>query len=135
MTQTRTTTVTVRLFALYRERLGRNQLRLALPAEATVATALAELARQHPQLVPLVQHTMVAVNQEYAGPEQPLRDGDEVALIPPVSGGQGGPALPGPPSPSTGEGEGVPLCTASPFPLDGALLQKSYSQASLGTEP
>ena len=89
MTQTQNSaiTVTVRLFAVYRERLGQERLRLALPTEATVKGALAALAQAHPSVAPLVEHTMVAVNQEYAEPEQQLQDGDELALIPPVSGG------------------------------------------------
>ena len=93
-TQQNAVNVTIRLFALYRERLGQSQLRLALPAEATVASLLAEVTRRYPQVAPLVEHTMVAVNQEYAEGDQRLHDGDEVALIPPVSGGQGAPAHP-----------------------------------------
>ena len=86
-TKPQTISVTVRLFAIYRERLGQNQMRLSLPAPATVASSLDELTRRHPKLAPLVEHTLVAVNQEYAPGEHRLQEGDEVALIPPVSGG------------------------------------------------
>ena len=89
MGEDRSITVTVKLFAIYRERLARSQISLALPATATVASALDELSHSYPQLSPLVHSTMVAVNQEYAPSEQELQEGDEVALIPPVSGGAG----------------------------------------------
>jgi MoaE-MoaD fusion protein len=74
--------VHVRLFAALRERAGRDQLELELPDGALVSDALAAvegLARD----LPLV----LAVNREYAAPEDRLSPGDELALIPPVSGG------------------------------------------------
>lgn len=82
--------VRVRLFAMLRERAGAGELSLELPAGATVADALAELA-QHPGLAePLARiEVATAVNREWARPETPLRAGDELALIPPVSGGAG----------------------------------------------
>ena len=80
--------VNVRLFALYRERLERDRLTLTVPAPATVASALAVLAEAHPRIGLLVDNTMVAVNLEYVDRAHALEDGDEVALIPPVSGGQ-----------------------------------------------
>jgi MoaE-MoaD fusion protein len=74
--------VHVRLFAALRERAGSDRLELELPDGALVADALAavdDLARD----LPLV----LAVNREYAAPEDRLAPGDELALIPPVSGG------------------------------------------------
>ena len=79
--------VTVRLFALYRERLERDRLTLTVPCPATVAAALAVLVEAHPGIGLLVETTMVAVNQEYVDRAHTLEEGDEVALIPPVSGG------------------------------------------------
>jgi molybdopterin converting factor subunit 1 len=79
--------VTIRLFAIYRERLGTKQVVISMPSPATVTNSLTELTRLHPKLAPLVEPTMVAVNQEYASGEYELQDGDEMALIPPVSGG------------------------------------------------
>ncbi len=79
--------VNVRLFALYRERLERDRLTLSVPSPATVGAALAVLAEAHPRIGLLIDNTMVAVNQEYADRAQVLEEGDEVALIPPVSGG------------------------------------------------
>jgi molybdopterin converting factor subunit 1 len=75
--------VTVRLFAVLRERAGSSELTLELPEGARVRDALDSLSALA-QDVPLV----MAVNREYASEEQPLDSGDELALIPPVSGGQ-----------------------------------------------
>jgi molybdopterin synthase catalytic subunit/molybdopterin converting factor small subunit len=74
--------VHVRLFAMLRERAGRDVLELDLPDGARVSDALAAVDDLAGGL-PLV----LAVNREYAPPEQPLAPGDELALIPPVSGG------------------------------------------------
>ena len=75
--------VTVRLFAMLRERAGAAEVVLDLPEGARVADALAEL-RGLADGLPLV----MAVNREYADAERALGPGDELALIPPVSGGE-----------------------------------------------
>jgi molybdopterin converting factor subunit 1 len=80
--------VRVRLFAMLRERVGREQVEIDLPEGATVREAMDVVARQHgfADLVgrmPLV----MAVNREYASGETSLSEADELALIPPVSGG------------------------------------------------
>jgi molybdopterin synthase catalytic subunit len=77
--------VRVRLFAALRERAGADELALQLPERARVADALAEV-RELTDGVPVV----MAVNREYADPGVPLAPGDELALIPPVSGGAAG---------------------------------------------
>jgi MoaE-MoaD fusion protein len=74
--------VTVRLFAMLRERAGAAEVTLELPEGARVEDALAELGHLAEGL-PLV----MAVNREYAPADRPLDPGDELALIPPVSGG------------------------------------------------
>ena len=74
--------VTVRLFAMLRERAGVPELTLDLPEGARVRDALASL-EGIAEGIPLV----MAVNREYADAEQALDPGDELALIPPVSGG------------------------------------------------
>jgi molybdopterin synthase catalytic subunit len=74
--------VRVRLFAILRERAGRSEIELELPDGARVADALARLEDLAGGL-PLV----MAVNREYADRDAPLEAGDELALIPPVSGG------------------------------------------------
>jgi molybdopterin synthase catalytic subunit/molybdopterin converting factor small subunit len=74
--------VTVRLFAMLRERAGANEVALELREGARVADAIAALGGVADGL-PLV----MAVNREYAADDQVLAPGDELALIPPVSGG------------------------------------------------
>ncbi|MEA2395027.1 MAG: MoaE-MoaD fusion protein, partial [Solirubrobacteraceae bacterium] len=74
--------VRIRLFAGLRERAGRDELELDLPDGARVADAL-EAVGHVAAGVPLV----MAINREYAGPDEALHAGDELALIPPVSGG------------------------------------------------
>jgi molybdopterin converting factor subunit 1 len=76
--------VTVRLFAMLRERAGTREITLELPDGARVRDALERLDHLAAGL-PLV----MAVNREYAPEEQVLDPGDELALIPPVSGGAG----------------------------------------------
>jgi molybdopterin converting factor subunit 1 len=79
--------IRVRLFATLRQLAGWPQQTLELPDGATVADGLAELDRLYPQLTVKTRTIYVAVNQEYARPAQVLREGDELALFPPVSGG------------------------------------------------
>ena len=79
--------VSLRLFASYRERVGASELAVDLPAGSTVGDLADEVLRQHPGLTPNAATLVVAVNQEYQDQRHPLNDGDEVALIPPVSGG------------------------------------------------
>lgn len=79
--------IRVKLFASLREAAGRTTIDLTLPDGATVADALAALDGQ---LRPASQGTRVAVaiNRRYVEPNTGLREGDELALLPPVSGGQ-----------------------------------------------
>lgn len=79
--------VTVRLFALQRRQLGVRSLALELPDGATIADAWTRLAADHPVLAPAGPYLRFARNAVYADPPTPLADGDELALIPPVSGG------------------------------------------------
>jgi molybdenum cofactor biosynthesis protein MoaC len=80
--------VTVRLFAMLREHAGGSEVGLTLPCDATVDDALAALAQQ-PSLGDAMERlpVVLAVNREYAPGSRRLRPGDELALIPPVSGG------------------------------------------------
>jgi molybdopterin converting factor subunit 1 len=79
--------IRVRLFATLRQLAGWPQQTLALPEGATVADALTELDSLYPQLTVKTRTIYVAVNQEYARSAQVLNEGDELALFPPVSGG------------------------------------------------
>jgi molybdopterin converting factor subunit 1 len=74
--------VTVRLFAGLRERAGSDRVQVELPDGALVADLLAAM-----ELAP--RSCVVAINREYADAAAPVREGDEVALVPPVSGGAG----------------------------------------------
>jgi molybdopterin synthase catalytic subunit len=76
-------------FAVVRERLGLSEEEVALPAGGTVGALLDALAARHEALGPLRPALKVAVNQAFVDDGQALVDGDEVALIPPVSGGAG----------------------------------------------
>ena len=86
--------MTVRLFAILRDRAGRDSIELRLPEGATVADALRALA-ETPGLADLLARLTVrmAVNRDYADAETALSTGDELALVPPVSGGAGRPAI------------------------------------------
>ena len=79
--------VTIRLFASYREKVGKAQVSMDLPDNATVGSLAEEVLRVYPRLAPDPRSLVVAVNQEYREHLYALNDGDEVALIPPVSGG------------------------------------------------
>ena len=82
-----TVDITVRFFALYRERAGRSAVAMDLPEGATVADLTAEVRRQFPMLAPPQVKIVVAVNADYAETDVVLQSGDDVCLIPPVSGG------------------------------------------------
>lgn len=80
--------VLVRFFALYRERAGISQIEVDLPEGTTSGDLLLRLQDAYSSL-PLgnSDSVLIAVNSEYVSPETPIHDGDEVAFIPPVSGG------------------------------------------------
>lgn len=79
--------VTVRLFAVFRERLGQGVLSLDLEPDATVDTVWERVAALRPDVAGLRRVTRFAVNGAYAEPATPVHDGDEVAFLPPMSGG------------------------------------------------
>jgi MoaE-MoaD fusion protein len=81
--------VNVRLFASIREALGTNSLAVDVPANASVQSLLDQLKATYPQFATFPE-AMVSVNYEYVSKDHPLRESDEVALIPPVSGGSEG---------------------------------------------
>ena len=79
--------VAVRLFAAARDLAGRGEVEIELPPGADVAELRQALAAHLPALAPLAARSLVAVNAEYASDSTPVAEGDELALIPPVSGG------------------------------------------------
>lgn len=79
--------LTVRLFARLREIAGSDELARPLDDAATVRDVWAGLTRDWPALEPYAGSVTCAVNAQYARMTTPVRDGDEVAFLPPVSGG------------------------------------------------
>jgi len=79
--------VRVRLFAALAEAAGFREAIIELPSGATAAAARDAVAASYPALNGLCARVALAVNAEYSEPDHLLTDGDEVALIPPVSGG------------------------------------------------
>ncbi|MFB3785890.1 MAG: molybdopterin converting factor subunit 1 [bacterium] len=78
--------ITLLFFASLRDRLKTNRLELDLPG-GTVQDALDHLGSRHPEVRDLLARIHTAVNEEYREKDAPLREGDVLALIPPVSGG------------------------------------------------
>ncbi|MFL6210016.1 MAG: molybdopterin converting factor subunit 1 [Pyrinomonadaceae bacterium] len=74
-------------FGAAREAAGCDEAEIEVGAPATAASVLAEVTARHPALARFGRSLLVAVNEEYAGRDAPVRAGDEVAIFPPVSGG------------------------------------------------
>lgn len=79
--------VRVLFFAALAHDIGKRDATLDLSDNATVKDALSTLAREYPAVGRYQSRLATAVNLEYVGPEHPLCDNDELAVIPPVSGG------------------------------------------------
>ncbi len=80
-------TIRVLFFGAARDAVDANQLELSLDAPATVSTAFQKLSESFSQLQRFGRSLLFAVNQEYATPETLLKENDELAVFPPVSGG------------------------------------------------
>jgi molybdopterin converting factor subunit 1 len=80
-------TLTVHLFARARELAGSDAVGVELPAGGTVADLRRRLADRFPALAGLLERSAVAVNHDFAENDRAVAAGDEVAIIPPVSGG------------------------------------------------
>ena len=83
-----TVRITALLFGQVREWVGSTSLDLELEEPATVESAFAVLKSQRPRLAEMERSLLFAVNEEYASPSHPLSDGDRLAVLPPVSGGE-----------------------------------------------
>ena len=79
--------VTIRLFARLRDHAGNGALTREVPAGATVDTVWRALAQEFPAMAPARASLAAAVNAEYATFATPVTEGDEIAFLPPVSGG------------------------------------------------
>jgi molybdopterin synthase catalytic subunit len=105
--------LTVKLFGAVRERVGAKLLSLSLPDGISVADLRARLAAEHAVFDEFGDRLAVSINFEIADPDAALHDGDEVAFLPPVSGGTG-------------------LCTLSEHPLDVAATIARVSGPGMG---
>ena len=84
---TNSITVTVKLFAAYQETYGTPELDITLPPHSRAIAVLEYLLNEHPELGKWRDLTRFGVNLQFVEPHTRLQDGDEVVLIPPVSGG------------------------------------------------
>jgi molybdopterin converting factor small subunit len=79
--------IRVKMFAMLRERGGASEIELELPAEATVADAISMIGGRFPGIANLLPRAATAVNLVVADGGTVLWEGDELAVLPPVSGG------------------------------------------------
>jgi len=80
-------TIRLKLFAIARQRIGRDEVEVSLEGTPTAADLRLALAQQFPALADVLPHIRIAVNSSYAADSTLIPPGAEVALIPPVSGG------------------------------------------------
>ncbi|MGF1478820.1 MAG: MoaD/ThiS family protein [Cyanophyceae cyanobacterium] len=79
--------VRVKLFAAYQEAYGVAELHLTFPPQTNAGSVLDYVMAEHPELEQWREVTRLGVNLEFASPNRLLKNGDEVVLVPPVSGG------------------------------------------------
>ena len=79
--------VQIFFFASCRDAVGSSKIDWKAARGVTTGQLLEEVVAKHPQMEPFKKSILLAVNQTYVPKEHPLKDGDEVAFIPPVSGG------------------------------------------------
>ncbi|MEO0455024.1 MAG: MoaD/ThiS family protein [Cyanobacteria bacterium P01_A01_bin.114] len=79
--------ITVKLFAAYQEAYGTPELHLELPSGTTVAEVCDRVCAEHATLEQWRSLTRFGINLQFVSPDTALQNGDEVVLIPPVSGG------------------------------------------------
>lgn len=80
--------VTLRFFAIMRERIGEAERDVTFATGSRVADVVAYVESEFAAIAPLFRASMVMRNHEYVDRDEPLADGDEIAFIPPVSGGE-----------------------------------------------
>jgi len=79
--------LTVRLFAVAKQRLGSGAIELELPDAATLRQLRGAIVEQFPQLADVMQHARIAVDSDYAPDTAVIGVHSDLAIIPPVSGG------------------------------------------------
>jgi molybdopterin converting factor subunit 1 len=77
----------VKLFAVAKDRVGKNAIDVELPDGATVRQLRGAIVEQFPPLADVLRHARVAVNNDYASDTALIEEMAEIAIIPPVSGG------------------------------------------------
>jgi molybdopterin synthase sulfur carrier subunit len=87
MTLAMTINITIKLFAIYQETYGVPELTLELPSQTPINAVLDQMIALHPALSPWQEVTRFGVNYQFVEGDTLLQDGDELVLIPPVSGG------------------------------------------------
>lgn len=135
--------ITVKLFAALAEEAGTRQVTVEVAGGATVGDVLDALEEQLPFLTRWRRRLAVAINYEYSPEDAPVADGDELALIPPVSGGGGGPCGVGGGGGGAGEigdagktrpaakgGEGGGANKGAPILLDGGRFKVTFEPLS-----
>jgi len=115
--------VRVLLFGSLREAAGAKELSVALPERARVVALRELLVASQPAFEKLAGRLRVAVNREFASDDALLADGDEVAFLPPVSGGS---------SRQANTGDDLARCTISERPLDAAAVAARVAGADAG---
>jgi molybdopterin converting factor small subunit len=70
-----------------KERIGKSQIMVQVYEGCSLADFQRTLFTQYPELKPFSSSLIISINQNFAGPEQHIQAGDEIALFPPVSGG------------------------------------------------
>jgi molybdopterin converting factor subunit 1 len=81
--------IRLKLFARFADVFAADEVTLVLPSPVRLRAVRDELARLRPELAKLVSVSAFAVNEEYADDDFVVTSSDEVAIIPPVSGGEG----------------------------------------------
>lgn len=111
--------ITVKLFAVLKECAGRDELTFNVPA-GTVSDLLGSISREHPALADFLTpgRLLISINQELVMMDAPIKDGDEVALMPPFSGGSGL--------------FGIVRIQQEPFSLDDEVDRLKQSSSSIG---
>lgn len=80
----------MRLFATFREAVGQSEVDVQVSERATAADVARALAEQYPVLARTLASGRPVVNQQFASPDDPISPDDDVAFVPPVSGGSDG---------------------------------------------
>jgi len=79
--------IKVRFFARYRDLVGNPETHLQVQPGTTVSTLKSQIEKQFPQLKTYAANLLVAINGEFVDNDLILKEGDEIALLPPLSGG------------------------------------------------